>query len=162
MNFSNPNNLFNYLNAHKYKNLHTRHTKQVNKQRVLKHLHGMKWKNKDLIEGYFCGPITLTGISEIQYELDSNGVITVTVHQGMNKKQALEYIVKEFSRIQSRTTQGPITYFPKYSKNNFYLRRSSSTTVTVSGRNAIGPNSLTSDFVNKMASWNLSIIQGSN
>lgn len=154
--------IFNFLSNHKYQNLHTRKTKQVNKKRVLKHLHGMKWENKDLILGYFCGPIEGSIISEIQYGLDSAGVITVTISQGIDKKEALDYINKEFPRIKNRTIEKQGGFYPKYSKGSFYLRRSSSQKITTSGEKAIRLQHLTSNFVKTMASWNLCIIEGNN
>lgn len=152
--------LFNYLNNHKYQNLHTRHTKQVNKQRVMKHLHGMKLINKNLIAGYFCGPIKNSSISEIRYELDDKANITVTLNRGLNKREALEYLEKEFKRIESRTDDTDVTWSPKYLKDNFYLRRSNSTIVTTAGRKAVARNILTDNFVKTMASWNLRVTEG--
>ena len=66
--------LLKYLTNHKYNNLHTRRAKQVNNNRVLKHLHGMKLINKSTISGYFCGQLKKysTALLEIEYEIDNS------------------------------------------------------------------------------------------
>jgi len=156
--------LLKYLTDHKYNNLHTRKTKQVNNERVLKHLHGMKFDTKNTISGYFCGQLKKGSIAllEIEYEIDNTGTVLIKARTGLNEPQALQYIDEEINSVMKRVYDPVSNFTPKYKKENFYLRRRKDTDLTPAASKAITYEILTSKFVNTMASWNLSIIEGRN
>jgi hypothetical protein len=152
--------LFEFLTDHKYKNLHTRKTKQVNKIKVLKHLHGIKLSSTNIISGYYCGLLTKSKLAEIEYEIDHKGTVLVKFVKGLTKTEALEYIDGERKNLMAKIEQKPSNFFPKYKKNNFYLKRSANNTLTASANKAVSNEVLSNKFVNTMAKWNLSIIEG--
>ncbi len=156
--------LLKYLTNHKYNNLHTRRAKQVNNNRVLKHLHGMKLINKSTISGYFCGQLKKysTALLEIEYEIDNTGTVLIKARTGLNEPQALQYIDDEINAVMKRVNEPVSNFTPKYKKNNFYLRRRKDTDLTPAASKTITNGVLTSKFVNTMASWNLSVIEGRN
>ncbi len=152
--------LLEFLKSHKYQNLHTRKTKQVNKEKVLKHLHGVKLTNTNIISGYFCGLLTNSKLSEIEYEIDNKGTVLVKSSIGITKPEALKYIDSERNTIMKRIDQKPNNWSPKYLKNNFYLRRFGKKTPTPAADKAVSNGILSNKFVITMAEWNLSIIEG--
>lgn len=161
-NLSEVKPLLEFLSNHKYKNLHTRKTKQVKKEKVLKHLHGVKLTDINIISGYFCGLLTNSKLSEIEYEIDHKGTVEVISAIGITKREALEYIDDEKNIVMTRASadQKPVKWSPKYKKNNFYLRRSSKKIVTPAAKKSVSNGILSSKFVETMAEWNLSIIEG--
>lgn len=154
--------LLKYLTDHKYNNLHTRKPKQLNKKRVLKHLHGMKLRDKSTISGYFCGQLkkNSTAVLEIEYEIDITGTVLIKARKGLTELQALQYIDDEINAVMKRVNDPISNHAPKYKKNNFYLRRRKETNLTPAASKAITNGELTSKFVNTMATWNLSVIEG--
>jgi len=152
--------LFEFLTNQKYNNLHTRKNKQVNKKKVLKHLHGIKLIDNNTITGYFCGFLINSKLAEFEYEIERTGTVLVKYKKGITKPQALEYLDKERKNVMEKIILSPINGYPKYLKNNFYLRRYNKSILKPAANKAVSDGVLSTRFVETMAQWNLSIIEG--
>jgi len=152
--------LFSFFTQHEYNNLHTRKNKQVNNKQVLKHLHGMQLKSKNIISCYFCGSLPNAKNMEIMYEINVKGNIKITMEKGITHANALNYIDSESKEVMKKVRQVWSGFYPKYKKGHFYIKRSRNLSLTPAANNAVSQGVLTIDFVKKMASWNLSVIEG--
>lgn len=123
-------------------------------------MHGIKLININTVTGYYCGFLVNSKLAEFEYEIECTGTVLVKYKKGITKSQALEYIDKERKNVMKKITPGPINGNPKYLKNNFYLRRYNKSILKPAANKAVSDGVLSTRFVETMAQWNLSIIEG--
>lgn len=111
----------------KYKNMHLREVKTVNKKRTLRYLHAMKADpEKPEIEGKISGPNIYCHYKLIK---NKNGVIQINVidEQGSSKELSrLEsrFVIEVLNRVDDEKNNPNPGYGPKRTPGEFYLKRS--------------------------------------
>ncbi|WP_408095529.1 hypothetical protein ACJVC5_10855 [Peredibacter sp. HCB2-198] len=146
---------------HPNQNMHLRDIQYKNKKRTLRFLHMTKLTSNNKIEGHIAGPNNLT----LHYELELNaGNVLFHVHSHTGNYKDLYRIAKNLNKwlIKRMRSEQVIRQKirVKYSKNEFYLRRSTPG-MPITHRNiqnGLAQMVFTQIFANTVGRWGFEIL----
>ncbi len=109
---------------HANQNMHLRKARTKNGERILGHLHMVKYASKTKLAGHISGPDDLEMVYEIYKQ---NGRVSLFISEYDGDSRELKRVIKKLSqRLLERVEQegnASEDHYSNYKSGNFYLRR---------------------------------------